>query len=73
MRVTNNVNAPYFNMVGQAPCTGTRAGRPMAVHAHGSASLAAYDGWAEDNICLGEAGCRKSWERKKQLHAHLCS
>jgi hypothetical protein len=26
----------------------------MAVHAHGSASLAPYDGWAEDNICLGE-------------------
>lgn len=38
------------------PClpNNNRAGRPISVHLHGSASLAPYDGWAEDNICYGE-------------------
>jgi len=31
-----------------------RIGRPISVHHHGSASLAPYDGWAEDNTCFGE-------------------
>ena len=34
------------------PCnTANRKGRPISVHLHGSASLAPYDGWAEDNTC----------------------
>jgi FtsP/CotA-like multicopper oxidase with cupredoxin domain len=41
-----------------SPCLpsalGTRIGRPISVHFHGSASLAPYDGWAEDNTCFGE-------------------
>jgi hypothetical protein len=56
VRITNNIHAASpFNLVGQAPCTNTRSGRPLATHAHGSASLASFDGWAEDNICFGEA------------------
>jgi FtsP/CotA-like multicopper oxidase with cupredoxin domain len=31
-----------------------RIGRPISVHFHGSASLAPYDGWAEDETCYGE-------------------
>lgn len=31
-----------------------RIGRPISVHHHGAASLAPYDGWAEDNTCFGE-------------------
>jgi hypothetical protein len=30
-------------------------GRPFSVHLHGSASLAPYDGWAEDSTCFGES------------------
>ncbi len=38
-----------------APCnTDTRWGRPFSVHFHGSASLAPYDGWADDNTCFNE-------------------
>lgn len=44
VRFTNNVNSPAFPG-GQPPCTLTRRGRPMAVHTHGAASLAPYDGW----------------------------
>ncbi|KAG2440741.1 hypothetical protein HXX76_003598 [Chlamydomonas incerta] len=36
------------------PCEGTRSGRPISVHLHGSASLAPYDGWAEDTTCGAE-------------------
>ena len=54
LRVTNNIQTspevPQFH-----PCdTATRTGRPITVHFHGSASLAPYDGWAEDSICTGE-------------------
>ncbi|GLC39076.1 hypothetical protein PLESTM_000837200 [Pleodorina starrii] len=39
------------------PCDTTpgRQGRPIAVHLHGEASLAPYDGWAEDTTCGGES------------------
>eukprot|EP00198_Chlamydomonas_reinhardtii_P001276 XP_001690611.1 predicted protein [Chlamydomonas reinhardtii] len=37
------------------PCEGTRSGRPISVHYHGSASLAPYDGWAEDTTCGAES------------------
>ncbi|CAF1662979.1 unnamed protein product, partial [Adineta ricciae] len=36
------------------PCTGTRTGRPIGIHHHGSASIAPYDGWADDETCLHE-------------------
>ncbi|KAG2441979.1 hypothetical protein HYH02_009772 [Chlamydomonas schloesseri] len=36
------------------PCEGGRSGRPISVHLHGSASLAPYDGWAEDTTCGAE-------------------
>ncbi len=38
------------------PCTeeNGREGRPFSVHFHGSASLAPYDGWADDETCYGE-------------------
>lgn len=38
------------------PClpNNRRDGRPFSVHAHGSASLSGYDGWAEDETCFGE-------------------
>ena len=36
------------------PCTGDRKGRPFSVHFHGSASLAPYDGWADDETCGDE-------------------
>ncbi|KAG2437396.1 hypothetical protein HXX76_006048 [Chlamydomonas incerta] len=36
------------------PCEGPRSGRPISVHLHGSASLAPYDGWAEDTTCGAE-------------------
>lgn len=38
------------------PCIAAngRTGRPISVHFHGSASLAPYDGWAEDETCFGE-------------------
>lgn len=31
-----------------------RQGRPISVHFHGSASLAPFDGWAEDETCVSE-------------------
>ncbi|KAG2484027.1 hypothetical protein HYH03_017117 [Edaphochlamys debaryana] len=38
------------------PCdTASRQGRPISVHLHGEASLAPYDGWAEDETCGGES------------------
>jgi hypothetical protein len=35
------------------PCLGNRRGRPISQHLHGSASLAPYDGWADDVTCTG--------------------
>lgn len=38
-----------------SPCNVARkTGRPISIHLHGSASLAPYDGWAEDITCRGE-------------------
>ncbi|KAG2491600.1 hypothetical protein HYH03_010165 [Edaphochlamys debaryana] len=38
------------------PCDANgRQGRPISVHLHGEASLAPYDGWAEDETCGGES------------------
>lgn len=38
------------------PCVASngKSGRPISVHFHGSASLAPFDGWAEDEICFNE-------------------
>jgi len=49
----NNKIGKYFKQ-SYAPCINGRKGRPISVHLHGSASLAPYDGWAEDETCAGE-------------------
>lgn len=50
-----NTNTGYFKGSFK-PClsNNNRVGRPISVHYHGSASLAPFDGWAEDEICHGE-------------------
>lgn len=50
----NTVNG-YFKQSFK-PCLAIngRSGRPISVHFHGSASLAPFDGWAEDITCHGE-------------------
>jgi len=50
-----NANTGYFKG-SYNPClpNNGRIGRPISVHYHGSASLAPYDGWAEDATCFGE-------------------
>jgi FtsP/CotA-like multicopper oxidase with cupredoxin domain len=50
-----NTNTGYFKG-SYNPClpVNNRIGRPISVHFHGSASLAPYDGWAEDETCFGE-------------------
>jgi hypothetical protein len=50
-----NSNTGYFKG-SYNPClpNNGRIGRPISVHYHGSASLAPYDGWAEDETCFGE-------------------
>jgi FtsP/CotA-like multicopper oxidase with cupredoxin domain len=50
----NTVNG-YFKQ-SYDPCLSVngRSGRPISVHFHGSASLAPFDGWAEDETCYGE-------------------
>jgi FtsP/CotA-like multicopper oxidase with cupredoxin domain len=50
----NNKIGNYFTE-SHKPCTGNRTGHPFSVHFHGSASLAPYDGWAEDETCFGES------------------
>jgi hypothetical protein len=62
VRITNNITAPFFTGPGRlgpdngAPCIPVfgRTGRPISTHLHGSASLPPYDGWADDDTCLGE-------------------
>ncbi|KAG2440722.1 hypothetical protein HXX76_003579 [Chlamydomonas incerta] len=54
-----NNNLTIANLTGTPfspfhPCEGARTGRPISVHLHGSASLAPYDGWAEDTTCGAE-------------------
>jgi FtsP/CotA-like multicopper oxidase with cupredoxin domain len=53
VRFTNNIGN-YWKQ-SYAPCLGQRTGNPFSVHLHGSASLAPYDGWAEDETCRGES------------------
>lgn len=50
-----NANNGYFKG-SYNPCLpiNNRTGRPISVHLHGSASLAPFDGWAEDETCYGE-------------------
>jgi FtsP/CotA-like multicopper oxidase with cupredoxin domain len=50
-----NYNTGFFKGAFN-PCLpiNNRMGRPISVHHHGSASLAPYDGWAEDETCYGE-------------------
>jgi hypothetical protein len=57
VRFNNKLNGTFF-ATGMEPCVGGasgRTGRPTSVHFHGSASLATYDGWAEDTSCDGES------------------
>ncbi len=50
----NNKIGKHFSQ-SYSPCnTANRKGRPISIHLHGSASLAPYDGWAEDITCSGE-------------------
>lgn len=53
VRFNNKISNGYFNG-SFSPCTGKRTGRPFSVHLHGSASLAPFDGWAEDETCRDE-------------------
>jgi FtsP/CotA-like multicopper oxidase with cupredoxin domain len=57
VRFKNQINtvSGYFKQ-SYNPClaVNNRTGRPISVHFHGSASLAPYDGWAEDETCFGE-------------------
>ena len=57
VRFKNSINTVtgYFKE-SYNPCLAVngRSGRPISVHFHGSASLAPYDGWAEDETCFGE-------------------
>lgn len=50
-----NTNTGYFKG-SYNPClpVNGKIGRPISVHFHGSASLAPFDGWAEDETCYGE-------------------
>ncbi|CAF0713561.1 unnamed protein product [Adineta steineri] len=52
VRFNNKINK-YFPQ-SFSPCNGSRRGRPISVHHHGSASIPPYDGWAEDETCYLE-------------------
>lgn len=53
-RIAGMPGGPFSGNV--SPCVPSkgRAGIPLSIHYHGAASLAPYDGWAEDEICKGE-------------------
>lgn len=57
VRFKNSINtvSGYFKQ-SYKPCLPDKgkSGRPLSVHFHGSASLAPFDGWAEDVTCFGE-------------------
>jgi FtsP/CotA-like multicopper oxidase with cupredoxin domain len=57
VRFKNSINTvtSYFKD-SFSPClaNNNRTGRPISVHNHGSASLAPFDGWAEDETCFNE-------------------
>ncbi|CAF2704635.1 unnamed protein product [Rotaria sp. Silwood2] len=52
VRFTNKIGSLFPGTF--SPCIENRTGRPFSVHLHGSANLAPYDGWAEDETCYGE-------------------
>lgn len=56
IRFHNNIGKEFIKEP-HAPCTnpGRTGGHPVSIHFHGSASLAPYDGWAEDETCSGES------------------
>lgn len=57
VRFKNSVNTVNGYFKGSFdPClpNNKRIGRPISVHYHGSASLAPFDGWAEDETCFNE-------------------
>ncbi|KAL3786910.1 hypothetical protein ACHAW5_011289 [Stephanodiscus triporus] len=53
VRFNNKISDRYFNK-SHSPCINGRSGNPTSVHLHGSASLAPFDGWAEDESCRNE-------------------
>ena len=53
IRFNNKITFQYFKQR-YDPCIMSRNGRPISVHFHGSASIAPYDGWAEDETCSSE-------------------
>ena len=53
VRFNNKISDRYFNK-SHSPCINGRSGIPTSVHLHGSASLATFDGWAEDETCRNE-------------------
>lgn len=55
VRFNNKITRRFFKSEFD-PClpNNKRSGRPVSIHLHGSASLAPYDGWAEDETCFGE-------------------
>ncbi|KAG2484028.1 hypothetical protein HYH03_017118 [Edaphochlamys debaryana] len=59
VRFNNKLTAAKISgtpFVSHPPCDALgREGRPISVHLHGEASLAPYDGWAEDETCGGES------------------
>lgn len=57
VRFKNLINTKNGYFKGDySPCleVNGKSGRPISVHFHGSASLAPFDGWAEDETCYGE-------------------
>ena len=56
VRFNNKISVTRYFTNQYNPClpNNKRSGRPISVHLHGSASLAPYDGWAEDETCFGE-------------------
>jgi len=56
VRFNNKISVTKYFKNQYDPClpNNKRSGRPISVHLHGSASLAPYDGWAEDETCFGE-------------------
>jgi hypothetical protein len=51
---TMTPRATMFNYEGCRPQENGKTGVPLAIHNHGQASLAPFDGYAVDRTCLGE-------------------
>jgi len=54
VRYINKISETALGGKQHWPCVGARRGRPISQHLHGSASLAPYDGWADDVTCAGK-------------------